>query len=75
YGLPVNFDAIVIHPNRKTTKRLREVLERLFGYLDQSDRLNKDEQFDIPGVFSSSQEYYPYVYLKLDLDYIDMNKK
>ncbi|UJR33283.1 hypothetical protein I4U23_020736 [Adineta vaga] len=72
YGLPVNFASIIIHPNRKVTKRLRDVLDRLFGYLDHSDRSNKDESFDIPGVFSSEQEYYPYVYLKLDLDYIDM---
>jgi len=43
YGLPVNFSAIVIHPTRKGTKRLREVLDRLFGYLDQSDKSKTDE--------------------------------
>ena len=42
YGLPVNFAAIVIHPTRKTSKRLRDVLDRLFGYLDQSDRSYHD---------------------------------
>jgi V-type H+-transporting ATPase subunit C len=75
FGLPVNFVAIVIHPTRKSTKRLRDVLDQLFGYLDQSNNSRQDEQIDIPGVFSASQEYYPYVYFKLDLDYIDMNKK
>ncbi|CAF2634073.1 unnamed protein product [Rotaria sp. Silwood2] len=75
FGLPVNFVAIVIHPTRKSTKRLRDVLDLLFGYLDQSNKSKYDEQIDIPGVFSSQQEYYPYVYFKLDLDYIDMNKK
>ena len=36
FGLPVNFVAIVIHPTRKTTKRLRDALNQQFGYLDQS---------------------------------------
>ncbi|CAF0750921.1 unnamed protein product [Rotaria sordida] len=75
YGLPVNFVAIIMHPTRKSTKRLRDILDQLFGYLDQSDRSRFDEPIDIPGVFSLQQEYYPYVYFKLDLDYIDMNKK
>jgi V-type H+-transporting ATPase subunit C len=43
FGLPVNFVAIVIHPTRKSTKRLRDVLDQLFGYLDQSDKSRFDE--------------------------------
>jgi len=74
FGLPVNFVAILIHPTRKATKRLRDLLDQLFGYLDQSNK-SKQDDIDIPGVFSLQQEYYPYVYFKLDLDYIDMNKK
>ncbi|CAF0906391.1 unnamed protein product [Adineta ricciae] len=75
FGLPVNFGAMIIHPNRKMIKRLRDVLDRLFGYLDQSNKSKEDDSFEIPGVFSSQQEYYPYVYLKLDLEYLDMSKK
>ncbi|EAT32285.1 AAEL015594-PA, partial [Aedes aegypti] len=36
YGLPVNFQAILIHPNKKNTKRLRDVLMQLYGHLDGS---------------------------------------
>lgn len=36
YGLPVNFQAILIHPNKKSTKRLRDVLQQLYGHLDGS---------------------------------------
>ncbi|CAF5130389.1 unnamed protein product, partial [Rotaria magnacalcarata] len=43
YGLPVNFVAIIVHPTRKSTKRLRDVFDQLFGYLDQSDRSRYDE--------------------------------
>ena len=44
YGLPVNFEAMIIHPTtRKSTKRLRDVLDQLFGYLDQSNKAQNDE--------------------------------
>ena len=44
YGLPVNFEAMIIHPtSRKSTKRLRDVLDQLFGYLDQSNNSQNDE--------------------------------
>ena len=34
---------MVIHPTRKVPKRLRDALDNLFGYLDQSDRSRHDE--------------------------------
>lgn len=34
YGLPVNFQAILIEPNKKSVKRLRDVLNQLYGHLD-----------------------------------------
>lgn len=36
YGLPVNFQAMLLHPNKKTAKRLRDVLNQLYGHLDSS---------------------------------------
>lgn len=36
YGLPVNFQAILMHPNKKSTKRLRDVLNQLYSHLDGS---------------------------------------
>lgn len=36
YGLPVNFQAILIHPHKKSVKRLREVLNQLYSHLDGS---------------------------------------
>lgn len=36
YGLPVNFQAILIHPNKKSQKKLRDVLNQLYGHLDSS---------------------------------------
>jgi len=36
FGLPVNFQPILMVPFKKTERQLREVLHRLFGYLDTS---------------------------------------
>ena len=36
YGLPVNFQAVLLQPHKKSsTKRLREVLNSVFRHLDQ----------------------------------------
>ena len=36
YGLPVNFQAMLLQPNKKNTKRLRDVLHQLYSQLDGS---------------------------------------
>lgn len=36
YGLPVNFQAMLLQPNKKTVKKLREVLNDLYKHLDSS---------------------------------------
>lgn len=36
YGLPVNFQAMLLQPNKKTMKKLREVLHELYKHLDSS---------------------------------------
>lgn len=35
YGLPVNFQAMLLQP-MKSTKKLREVLNRVYSHLDSS---------------------------------------
>lgn len=36
YGLPVNFQAMLLQPNKKMMKKLREVLYELYKHLDSS---------------------------------------
>lgn len=36
YGLPVNFQAMLIHPHKKSVKRLRDLLNQLYAPLDSS---------------------------------------
>ncbi|XP_061919689.1 V-type proton ATPase subunit C 1-A-like [Entelurus aequoreus] len=71
YGLPVNFQAMLLQPSKKTTKKLREVLNELYKHLDSSAAAIIDSAMDIPGLNLSQQEYYPYVYYKIDCNLLD----
>lgn len=76
YGLPVNFQAVLLQPNKKNTKRLRDVLNQLYGHLDGSTlqgAANVDN-VDIPGLGFGQSDYYPYVYYRLNIDMIDNTK-
>uniref|UniRef100_A0A182WLA5 V-type proton ATPase subunit C n=1 Tax=Anopheles minimus TaxID=112268 RepID=A0A182WLA5_9DIPT len=73
YGLPVNFQAILIHPNKKSTKRLRDVLQQLYSHLDGSAGSSggNADNVDIPGLGFGQSEYFPYVYYKLNIDMVE----
>ncbi|KAM9434897.1 V-type proton ATPase subunit C 1-B [Clarias gariepinus] len=70
YGLPVNFQTMLLQPNKKNMKKLREVLHELYKHLDSSAAII-DASMDIPGLNLSQQEYYPYVYYKIDCNLLD----
>lgn len=68
YGLPVNFQPMLLASPKKNHKKLREVLNQLYGHLDNSG-LSNIEVGDLPGLSAaSSAEYYPYVYCKIIID-------
>ncbi|KAM4694914.1 V-type proton ATPase subunit C 2 [Discoglossus pictus] len=74
YGLPVNFQAVLLQPNKKSMKRLRDVLNAIFRHLDEAAAASmKDIAMDIPGLQMSNQDYYPYVCFKIDLANLDFN--
>ncbi|OQV13268.1 V-type proton ATPase subunit C [Hypsibius exemplaris] len=55
YGLPVNFQPVLIQPNKKSTKKLREVLQNLYGHLDTGGLMaDKSEAMDIAGIGKGS---------------------
>ncbi|KAG2467965.1 VTC1A ATPase, partial [Polypterus senegalus] len=72
YGLPVNFQAVLLQPSKKQYKRLREVLNAVFKHLDGTAATSVvDYGMEIPGLNIGNQEYYSYVYFKIDLNMID----
>ncbi|KAF7997504.1 hypothetical protein HCN44_006075 [Aphidius gifuensis] len=75
YGLPVNFQAILLHPNKKSTKKLREVLNTLYSHLDSSatsgGQSGNQDSVDIPGLGFGQNDYFPYVYYKINVDMLD----
>ncbi|XP_022222059.2 V-type proton ATPase subunit C [Drosophila obscura] len=77
YGLPVNFQAILIEPNKKSVKRLRDVLNQLYGHLDGASaggQASSADNVDIPGLGFGQSEYYPYVFYKVNIDMVEQSK-
>jgi len=66
YGLPVNFLAVLIDPNKKQMRKLRDTLNQLYSHLDTS--IGQGPIDEIPGFSIGTQEYYPYVYFKINID-------
>ncbi|KAJ8674079.1 hypothetical protein QAD02_005341 [Eretmocerus hayati] len=74
YGLPVNFQAILLRPHKKSTKRLRDVLNQLYAHLDSSATAGgsgNQDSVDIPGLGFGQSDYFPYVYYKINVDMVD----
>ncbi|XP_008570352.1 PREDICTED: V-type proton ATPase subunit C 2 [Galeopterus variegatus] len=73
YGLPVNFQAVLLQPHKKSsTKRLREVLNSVFRHLDEVAAASiLDASVEIPGLQLNNQDYFPYVYFRIDLSLLD----
>ncbi|KAL5110712.1 V-type proton ATPase subunit C 1-A [Taenia crassiceps] len=70
YGLPVDFEAILIVPNRKNYKRLREVLHNMYEHLDNL-ALSSTTDEDMIGAGMSHGEYYPYVSISVETNFVD----
>ncbi|XP_011268884.1 V-type proton ATPase subunit C [Camponotus floridanus] len=75
YGLPVNFQAILLHPHKKCARRLRDVLNQLYAHLDSSatgtPAQHNQDNLDIPGLGFGQSDYFPYVYYKINVDMVD----
>lgn len=68
YGLPVNFQAVIMKPQKKSVKKLRETLENLYSGISVD---NKKEAIDIPGLIGGTENYYSYVFFNLNLDFLE----
>lgn len=74
YGLPVNFQAMLLKPNKQKVKRLREVLNQLYSHLDTMAYSGPADMVEIPGLNISQAEYFPYVFYKLNIDLVENPK-
>ncbi|KAL7872962.1 hypothetical protein AOLI_G00120330 [Acnodon oligacanthus] len=72
YGLPVSFQTLLLQPEKKHVKRLREELNSLFRDLDPTAAASKpDMGLDIPGVNAGQQEYYSYICYSINISLLD----
>jgi len=67
YGLPTNFQAMLLLPNKNKQSRLRRALAELYGHLSSKSIFNKDHKEDEDTV--DQENFYPYVSLEINLDF------
>uniref|UniRef100_UPI0037E80DE9 V-type proton ATPase subunit C 1-B n=1 Tax=Semicossyphus pulcher TaxID=241346 RepID=UPI0037E80DE9 len=72
YGLPVNYQALLLQTDRKRSKKLREELSSLFMHLDPTATASKTEvSFDIPGL--CQQEYSSYICFHINTNLLEIS--
>uniref|UniRef100_A0A3B3ZSS8 V-type proton ATPase subunit C n=1 Tax=Periophthalmus magnuspinnatus TaxID=409849 RepID=A0A3B3ZSS8_9GOBI len=72
YGLPVNFQALLLQTDKKCSKKMREELESLFMHLDPAAMTSKtDLSCDIPGL--SQQEYFSYISFHINTTVLELS--
>ncbi|KAG7328522.1 hypothetical protein KOW79_008466 [Hemibagrus wyckioides] len=72
YGLPVSFQTLLLQPQKKQVKRLREELNSVFTHLDPITVTGKQEVgLDIAEVNLGQQEYYSYIYYPISINLVD----
>lgn len=62
YGLPTNFQAMLLQPRSNKIKNLKKVLHELYGHLSSASAYSKDEE-------EAGESFYPYVFLEINLDF------
>jgi len=63
YGLPTNFQAMLLFPNKNKTKALRKVLNDLYGHLSAK------AVFGGKADAEEDDAFYPYVFFEIGLDF------
>jgi len=67
YGLPTNFQAMLILPNKARVKKLRQVLAELYGHLSSKQvftgQKGEEEREE------AEDKFFPYVFLEINLDF------
>ncbi|XP_068194987.1 V-type proton ATPase subunit C 1-B-like isoform X2 [Antennarius striatus] len=71
YGIPVNYQALLLQTDEKRSKKLREELSSLFMHLDPTATASKAEVCsDIPGL--CQQEYFSYICFYINTNVLEM---
>merc|ERR1712098_826803 len=74
YGLPVCFQAMLILPELKAERKLREILKKIYGQLDSTITYTECDYDIPPGLGMNPTEYFPYVSTRININYRDIGK-
>jgi len=71
YGLPTNFQAMLMLPKQSKVKRLRKVLQDLYGHLSSKGVFDTKDDEETDG--AATEKFFPYVFLEIPLDFRQKN--
>jgi len=72
FGLPVNFQSVIMEPTKNAQKRVRSELQKLYQNLDGTAAGPIDTFDDTPALASLGvHDYFPYVFFKMSIDFVD----
>lgn len=68
YGLPVNFDVVLLGPAQRAESRLRTALNEMYAHLSGSWAAAQKDDYTatVPGI-AGDRDFYPYVFLEVPL--------
>jgi len=69
YGLPTNFQAMLLLPNKNKQTKLRRALAELYGHLSSKSIFNEKHSKDEDETGPEQENFYPYVSLEINLDF------
>jgi len=76
YGLPPNFQAVILEPNMKNEKKLRSTLQSMYDHLeansedDKKKKSSSSSNNDQNEYLNQQGEFFPYVFFNLNLEAI-----
>lgn len=70
FGLPVNFQGMVLLPQKKQIKKLRDTLNELYFHLHSAGGIGGGEELPSGLAGFGQGDYYPYVYYKMNIDMV-----
>jgi len=67
YGLPTNFQAIILMPQKNKANKLRKTLHELYG--DSNSKAQYSEKPSAEEEEEEGGQFFPYVFLEINVDF------
>jgi len=68
YGLPTNFQAMLLLPHKNKTSKLRKALQDLYGHLSSQAAFKATDDIEEDEEHALDEKFFPYVFMEINAD-------